>query len=881
MTVVDDRTRAIESERAARAEDLWATLLPEAAEHIIVSGLGSVAMLQRKMRLPYATVSDLMAELCEAGIVGPDKGAAPRDVLVPPDGLADALARLAELAGPDQDDAGATPEEVAVAVVVDGPPPLVSLVKPAPGDQDDDDTDWWDDDEPGAELELRPHHPLARIQYVTLAPVVAGFATRARQATARQLVWVADQPLVSRSLHVGRQVPRATWRLALATPRGSVRISLALVDWLRDARSAELLAKHAEAGEGESYAKVARARLDADVAGRNWRVAILATLLTLVGLAWWAPTVFAAVLAVAVFVGAACLAPRGDVKEWLVGLGFATALAGACWWWGADLAALIPQPPVWVWWVLAGVAVVACGIAGRQEDKPIIEKQARVVAHEVPAVTAPMVIGALVALNNSQMRDPESIRVIMDPHKVGDGVQLDFELPGSVTAMDIIEDRAPLAAAMRHELGTVWPSLGPRHPGHLTLYVSRVPMVSAVQQPWPIESSGAVSLFQPLPLFTDQRGQWVYQTLAYTAWVIGAVPRMGKTLALLSLGLTAAKDVRARLYVFDLKGTGDLSPLAKVAHRYRVGDEPEDIAEMLEIMRSIRQEMRERTRLVRDLTLEENPERGKVTDALATRDPDRFGPIVVLVDEVQVWTQEFTEALPNAFYEGKPPKDPGKAVRDEFTAILRDLVKRGPALGIIPKVATQKPDAKSIPSSIADNASARLCLKVNGQISNDQILGTSSYQAGIRATQFAFSEKGIAYFRGDGAEPLVVRTVTMNAEKADRIADQARALRVAAGRLTGEAAEDGIEDAVLVTDIVDDVEQVMRDRNRGRAHHVELVEWLRALRPEDYSVIDVEEVSARLRARGVRISQVRIDGVNRKGVRLSDLRFSDDDDESA
>ncbi|MGL5911041.1 MAG: LAGLIDADG family homing endonuclease, partial [Phycicoccus sp.] len=354
------------------------------------------------------------------------------------------------------------------------------------------------------------------------------------------------------------------------------------------------------------------------------------------------------------------------------------------------------------------------------------------------------------------------------------------------------------------------------------------------------------------------------------------------TLALLIIGLTAAKDVRAKLFVFDLKGTGDLSSLAQVAHAYRVGDEPEDIAEMLEIMRELREEMRARTRLVRAMTLEENPEKGKVTDQLATRDPDRFGPIVVLVDEVQVWTQEFTEALPSTFWVEKPPKDPGKAVREEFIAIMRDLVKRGPALGIIPVLATQKPDAQSIPSSIADNASARLCLKVNGQISNDQILGTSSYQSGIRATQFAFSEKGIAYFRGDGAEPLVVRTVTMTPQRADELAAQARSLRLAAGRLTGEAADDGITDVEVVIDILEDVERVLRDRSRGRAHHVELVEWLRELRPENYGELDVEELSARLRGAGVRIDQFKQGGSNRRGVHLSsvvDQRERDDDDD--
>lgn len=419
----------------------------------------------------------------------------------------------------------------------------------------------------------------------------------------------------------------------------------------------------------------------------------------------------------------------------------------------------------------------------------------------------------------------------------------------------------------------MWPAVGPRHPGHLTLFVSDVPMATATQTPWPLTNGPRVSVFDPLPLFTDQRGQWVSQTLAYTSWVIGAVPRMGKTRSLLNLGLTCALDPRARLYVFDLKGTGDLSALAKVAHFYGVGDEPEDIEIMLRVLRSLREEMRKRARLVRDLTLEENPDKGKVTDALATRDPKQFGPIVVQVDEVQVWTQEFSEALPDQVFEGKRPKDPGKEVRDEFIAILRDLVKRGPALGIIVMLATQKPDAKSIPSSIADNASARLCFKVNGQISNDQILGTSSYQAGVRATQFAFSDKGIAYFRGDGAEPLVVRTVDMDATRAEEVAARARALRLSTGLLTGDA--DEIEDAVLVTDVIDDVEQAMRARGRGTAHHQELIEWLRDLREEEYAEITVDELSARLRARGVKISQLRIAGVNRKGVRLSDLRKQD------
>ena len=47
----------------------------------------------------------------------------------------------------------------------------------------------------------------------------------------------------------------------------------------------------------------------------------------------------------------------------------------------------------------------------------------------------------------------------------------------------------------------------------------------------------------------------------------------------------------------------------------------------------------------------------------------------------------------------------------EFEEICTDLVKRGPALGIFLLLATQRPDAKAIPTGISANAVLRMCLK--------------------------------------------------------------------------------------------------------------------------------------------------------------------------
>src|SRR5580693_6683142 len=94
----------------------------------------------------------------------------------------------------------------------------------------------------------------------------------------------------------------------------------------------------------------------------------------------------------------------------------------------------------------------------------------------------------------------------------------------------------------------------------------------------------------------------------------------------------------------------------------------------------------------------------------------------------------------------------------EFEEITTDIVKRGPATGIVLLLATQRPDGKSIPTGISANAVLRMCLKVMGQIENDMVLGTSAYKNGTRATMFSFDDKGIFYLGGEGAAPRIVRS---------------------------------------------------------------------------------------------------------------------------
>lgn len=497
--------------------------------------------------------------------------------------------------------------------------------------------------------------------------------------------------------------------------------------------------------------------------------------------------------------------------------------------------------PGWTVNVASVGAVLILGWIGRPIGKPIA-KPATTIAGNAGPLRAPVAMEALCRIGIAGMRDPEHIRLLMDVARVGPGYQLDMELPAGVTAGSVLEKREELSAALRRELGTVWPSIGKRHQGHLVLYVSDEPMTTARQAPWPLLKDGKVNVFRLAPVFSDQRNRWVDVTIAYTSWVVGAVPRMGKTFFVREFLLVSGLDVRTRVYAFDLKGTGDLSPISLFAHGYSTGDEPEEIDEQLEHMRSIRQEMRRRAKVIRGLSHEECPE-NKVTDTLADRRELGLEPIIVGCDECQMWFEH-----------------PDKKIREEFISICTDLVKRGPALGIICMFATQKPSAKSIPTDISDNASARVAFKVNGQVANDQILGTSSYKEGLRATLFAFADKGLAYFRGDGAEALIVRTVAgLDAPASEKVAVRIRALRAAAGRLTGHASGEVMEEEAEQVVLVDDVRDVFDHADGGAVKAlllVEIVDRLALLRPALYGHLDAGALGSMLRTAGVETGSV-------------------------
>lgn len=74
--------------------DWFRALVLDAAKLVVETQFGSTSMVQRKLRVGFATAAKLLSALEEAGVVGPAEGTRARDVLARPDQIDDVLATL-------------------------------------------------------------------------------------------------------------------------------------------------------------------------------------------------------------------------------------------------------------------------------------------------------------------------------------------------------------------------------------------------------------------------------------------------------------------------------------------------------------------------------------------------------------------------------------------------------------------------------------------------------------------------------------------------------------------------------------------------------------------------------------------------------------------
>src|SRR6266496_743237 len=260
-----------------------------------------------------------------------------------------------------------------------------------------------------------------------------------------------------------------------------------------------------------------------------------------------------------------------------------------------------------------------------------------------------------------------------------------------------------------------------------------------------------LSIWQPIHLGMHETGRPVYVDLAERMVLVAGEPGGGKSVALNLIVAHAALSPDCRLVLVDGKRV-ELGAWRACAETF-VGPSIDDA---IDTLRGLRQQMDDRY----DWLLDHR--RRKI------RRGDEYQPVLVVLDELAYFSATVGET--------KQQK--------EFTSLLRDLVARGRAAGLVVVAATQRPSADIVPTSLRDLFGYRWAFRCSTSASSDVILGHGWAARGYSAADIEPTARGVGWLIVEDGEPRRMKSAFLSDDQVVALAEHAARLR---GRTEGAA----------------------------------------------------------------------------------------------
>jgi hypothetical protein len=324
---------------------------------------------------------------------------------------------------------------------------------------------------------------------------------------------------------------------------------------------------------------------------------------------------------------------------------------------------------------------------------------------------------------------------VLGVSKVPAGKRVEIRVPRGLSVSDVSARHEHLAACLRMREVRVSPNPDDASRASILL-AKRDPLAELAGMRWPWLGIEDLSLWDRFPVGIDEDGGIVMVSLLERSLLLGGSPGGGKSGALLIALSVAVADPMARLWLLDPKMV-ELSPFAQRSERF-VGPE---VAEAIELLEEVQAAMDKR-----------------YADLLASgkRKIDRASGLplhVVVCDEL-------------AFY--CTVED--RKLRTRFIELLRDVVSRGRAAGIIVVAATQKPSTDVIPSSLRDLFGFRLAFRAATPEMGDTVLGQGWASRGFDASTIPLDQPGVGFLLADDGIPGKLRTYWLDDDAIAHIA---------------------------------------------------------------------------------------------------------------
>lgn len=265
---------------------------------------------------------------------------------------------------------------------------------------------------------------------------------------------------------------------------------------------------------------------------------------------------------------------------------------------------------------------------------------------------------------------------------------------------------------------------------------------SGLHESTPVTSP--LSIFDPPLLGIDEFGHAVYVPLIYRNILIGGEPGAGKSSLVNNFVAHAALSLDCDLCLLD-GGEVELGLWEDIADVF-VGPNPLDAIHTLQRVQQVLNNRRAYLKSHR---------RRKIAPG------DDFRPILVAIDEIAYFSATAGD----------------KKTQEDFSILLRDLVARGRAVGIIVVGATQRPSSDIIPPSLRDLFAWRFAGRCTNDVSSDIILGHGWAKQGYSSNTVATDNQGAGYLIAEGGTPKLVKAAYLEDTDIIRLAAYAAELR--------------------------------------------------------------------------------------------------------
>lgn len=260
-----------------------------------------------------------------------------------------------------------------------------------------------------------------------------------------------------------------------------------------------------------------------------------------------------------------------------------------------------------------------------------------------------------------------------------------------------------------------------------------------------------LSIYDPVYLGVDEAGQPAYAPVIYRNMLVGGEPGAGKSSLLSTIVAHAALSTDVRLCLLDGKQV-ELGMWREAADVFVGPDQAHAIRTLIRVQKVMDNRYtyllaHGRRKIVRG---------------------DGMNALLVVVDEIAYFSATVGDEKTQKY----------------FSALLRDLVARGRAVGIIVIAATQRPSADIIPTSLRDNFAWRFAGRCTTDVSSDIVLGFGWASRGFSANTITPEQQGVGWLIAEGGSPRLIKAAYLSDSDITKLASYARWIRRPGGLVT-------------------------------------------------------------------------------------------------